>query len=251
MKVFLSWSGKKSHEVAKLLQEWIACVIQSSDPWLSSNNIDAGSVWFSEIQTQLADTSIGIICLTNENKDKPWILFEAGALAKGISNNKVVVLLCDLSSSDIQPPLSQFNCITPDQQGMKRLFQAINSHSPSEFLKPTVLDATFEVFWEKFKDRLAKSISINQKSTQSPVRSDSDILKEILASTRGLSHRMNLLEENMISGNYKDESTAHIKAKKNAETPYKKNMTAKEIVEWVSNMSSIDEDVIWKKHVDE
>lgn len=251
MKVFLSWSGKKSHEVAKLLQEWIACVIQSSDPWLSSNNIDAGSVWFSEIQNQLADTSIGIICLTNENKDKPWILFEAGALAKGISNNKVVVLLCDLSSSDIQPPLSQFNCITPDQQGMKRLFQAINSHSSSEFLKPAVLDTTFEVFWEKFKDRLEKSISINEKSTKSPVRSDSDILKEILTSTRGLSHRINLIEENMISGNYKDEFTDHIKTKKNPDILYKKNMmTQKEIAEML-NFRGRDEDAIRKKNVDE
>lgn len=71
MKVFLSWSGDRSKAVAELLDEWIQCVIQAVDPWMSSKDIDRGSLWFSEITDQLQNTSIGIICLTQDNKNKP------------------------------------------------------------------------------------------------------------------------------------------------------------------------------------
>lgn len=81
MKVFLSWSGERSRLVATLLDEWLRCVLQAIRPWISTKDIDRGSLWFSEIQDQLQDVTTGIICLTQENKEKPWILFEAGALA--------------------------------------------------------------------------------------------------------------------------------------------------------------------------
>ena len=31
MKIFISWSGKKSQEAAKVLKSWIPCVIQSAE----------------------------------------------------------------------------------------------------------------------------------------------------------------------------------------------------------------------------
>ena len=89
MRVFLSWSGERSRRVAELLDDWLQCVIQAADPWMSSKDIDRGALWFSEITDQLANTAIGVVCLTKENKNKPWILFESGALAKGISSNRV------------------------------------------------------------------------------------------------------------------------------------------------------------------
>lgn len=42
MKVFISWSGSKSQEVAKILKQWIPCVIQSVEPYFSSADIDKG-----------------------------------------------------------------------------------------------------------------------------------------------------------------------------------------------------------------
>jgi hypothetical protein len=68
MKVFLSWSGSRSKEVANLLSEWLCCVIQAARPWISTRDLDRGSLWFGEINDQLKDTSVGIICLTQENK---------------------------------------------------------------------------------------------------------------------------------------------------------------------------------------
>src|ERR1043165_153842 len=106
MKIFISWSGNRSRAVAETLRDWIKCVLQATRPWISTRDIDRGSLWFSEINDQLKDTSVGIICLTQENKNRPWILFEAGALAKGLSSNRVCTLLIDLKSADLEDPLA-------------------------------------------------------------------------------------------------------------------------------------------------
>lgn len=113
MKIFISWSGRRSQAVAEMLNDWIKCVLQASRPWLSTRDIDRGALWFSEIHDQLRDTSVGIICLTQENKERPWILFESGALAKGLSSNRVCTFLIDLKPSDLQDPLAQFNHTSP------------------------------------------------------------------------------------------------------------------------------------------
>jgi hypothetical protein len=101
MKVFLSWSGSRARAAALILRQWLPDVIQSIEPWMSAEDIDAGTRWGIEVTNQLAETRCGIICLTN---------FEAGALSKTIDNNTYVIpYLIDLEPSDILPgPLTQF-----------------------------------------------------------------------------------------------------------------------------------------------
>ena len=66
MRIFLSWSGNKSHQIAVAFSEWIPCVIQAVKPWVSSKDIDRGSIWFNEILEQLKDTHFGIVFVTND-----------------------------------------------------------------------------------------------------------------------------------------------------------------------------------------
>src|SRR5712691_9373223 len=121
MKVFISWSGSLSKNVAELLKPWIKCVLQATEPFISTEDIDKGSIWFHEISDQLADTGVGIICLTPQNQDAPWIIFEAGGLAKGLRKSRVCTLLINLTPGDLKPPLSQFNGTTLDQGEMLKM----------------------------------------------------------------------------------------------------------------------------------
>lgn len=194
MKVFMSWSGLRSKLTAELMHDWIKCVIQAAQPWISSRGIERGALWFSEINNELKDTAIGIICLTQENKNAPWILFESGALAKGLSSNRVCTFLIDLQPPDLQPPLAQFNHTFPNKESLWSLVTTLNSGLDSNRLDLPVLQRVFETYWPQFEISFNEILENNPPVTVVAPREDKDILAEILETTRNMSNRVRTLE---------------------------------------------------------
>ena len=194
MKVFLSWSGNRSREVASLLNDWLCCVIQATRPWISSRDLDRGSLWFGEINDQLKDTTVGIICLTQENKTRPWILFEAGALAKGLSTSRVCTFLIDLEPKDIEDPLAQFNHTFPNRESIHSLVKTLNSTIGSTALDTRVLDQVFETYWPQFDEKFKSILLATESAAPSKPRPKEDVLGEILENTRILTTRIRRLE---------------------------------------------------------
>lgn len=196
MKVFLSWSGTRSERVAELLKEWLPCVLQASDPWVSTSDIERGAQWFNSIQGQLQETTTGIICLTQENKEKPWILFEAGALAKGLSDARVCTLLIDLEPQHVRPPLGQFNHTQVTKDDMFKLISTLNERLTKSLNKIT-LKKVFNAQWADFDSQFNTIIKETQDNTKSeePIRAQDDILAEILDHTRRLNSRLTRLEK--------------------------------------------------------
>jgi hypothetical protein len=182
MKIFLSWSGERTK------------------PWISSKDIDKGSLWFGEINDQLKDTSVGIICLTQENKNRPWVLFESGALAKGLSDSRVCTFLVDLESKDIQDPLAQFNHTFPQKESMFALVKTLNKLIPTGSLDAKVLEQSFEIFWPRFEERFSKVLKSSLSSEPEKPRKEVDILGEILEITRSLNNRVRKIESDIDRG---------------------------------------------------
>lgn len=208
MKIFVSWSGKRSKAVAELMSDWLKCVIQASQPWISTRDIDRGAIWFSEINDKLKDVSVGVVCLTQENKNKPWILFETGALAKGLTTNRVCTFLIDLKPEDLQDPLGQFNHTTPDRSSVWALARTINDCLDDKALDERILEQVFETYWPQFEEKFNSALKDNQPDEIVPPRSEQDILSEILNNTRSLSNRIRVLESDVQSNsrNYKGAS---------------------------------------------
>jgi hypothetical protein len=194
VKVFLSWSGNRSREVANLLSDWLCCVIQASRPWVSTRDLDRGSLWFGEINDQLKDTTVGIICLTQENKTRPWILFEAGALAKGLSTARVCTLLVDLEPKDIEDPLAQFNHTLPNKESVLGLVRTLNGTLGVSALDVRILEQVFETYWPQFEQRFKQVLATTESPGPSKPRPKEDVLGEILENTRTLSSRIRKLE---------------------------------------------------------
>ncbi|XZF15955.1 TIR domain-containing protein [Chitinophagaceae bacterium MMS25-I14] len=195
MKVFISWSGERSRQVAELLSAWIQCVLQAVEPWLSSKDIDRGALWFSEITSQLSDTHNGIVCLTKSNLNKPWILFESGALAKGLSSNRVYTFLIDLQPNDIKDPLAQFNHTFPNKEGVYQLVRTINKGLEIHSLKEGIIQNVFETYWPQFENAFQDILDNTKNEDVVVERPKEDILDEILYSVRGMGKRLQKLEE--------------------------------------------------------
>lgn len=195
MKVFLSWSGVRSKAVAELLREWIRCVLQATRPWVSTRDLDRGSVWFGEINDQLKDTTVGVICLTQENKTRPWILFEAGALTKGLSTSRICTFLVDLQPKDIEDPLAQFNHTFPRRDSMKGLIETLNNNLGQSALDQRILTIVFDTYWPQFERDFSKILKDTEAASEAKPREDSDILGEILSNTRQLTNRVSRLEK--------------------------------------------------------
>ena len=192
MKIFISWSGEQSKAVAEILRDWIKIVVQATEPFISTRDIDRGAIWFASISGELKETSIGIVCLTNENKNEPWILFEAGALAEGLSSARVCTLLIDLQPTDVQDPLAQFNHTLPQRESMWELIKTINNRLPENKLGDALLKIVFENNFPIFESQFNVVLAKRSGSSKPKVREDRDLLVEILETTRAIHSRMRI-----------------------------------------------------------
>jgi hypothetical protein len=200
MNVFLSWSGERSRLVAEALKPWLKCVLQTTTPWISTADIDRGSLWMNEIGNKLQDSTIGIICLTAENQKNPWILFEAGALAKGLASNRVCTLLIDLQPSDIYGPLAQFNHTPFDRESVLKLIFGINSKLATPVDAET-LNRTFGMFWAEIDEAIKKIITTTVDAPPIEPPKDSDVLKDVVTGIGSILNRLSNLESKMQNPN--------------------------------------------------
>ena len=184
MKVFLGWSGTRSKETAEVLGDWLGQVIQAIDPWISSD-ILKGARWSEEIANKLEEAKVGIICLTKENLNENWILFEAGALSK-TKDAHVCTFLLDLKPTDIKQPLALFQHTEFEKEDVRKLTHTINQavEDASE-RSPDVkrLDTIFDRFWPDLEEKLKEIVKI-QSEVRKPIRSEREILEEILETVR-------------------------------------------------------------------
>lgn len=185
MKVFISWSGERSKAVASSLSKWLADVFQDVEPWMSAHNIDAGQRWGHEVGEQLGLTNFGILCLTPENLEAPWLLFEAGALSKVIGQARVVPYLFQLSATDVPFPLAQFQGVQAVSNGTLELVRSINS-SLERPIPADRLERFFEKWWPDLELAL-KSLPAAETGTPAKHRSERALLEEILQTVRTMS----------------------------------------------------------------
>lgn len=194
MKVFLSWSGHESHEVALVLKDWLPSVIQSITTYVSSEDIDKGARWSSDISKELEDSTFGILCVTKSNLEAPWLLFEAGALSKKTLKDYLCPFLFDLKMADIEGsnPILQFQATVFDKDDVKKLLKTVNKACGGDGLKENVLEKSFEIWWPELEKSLEGVKSSNGNGSegdhkgkpQSKDTKKEEMLEEILELSR-------------------------------------------------------------------
>ncbi len=169
--IFLSWSGKRSQALAEYLSRWLQQVIQLSNPWMSSNDIEKGKRWSSEIGESLQKHDIGIICVTPENYKASWLLFEAGALSKALGSSKVCPVLLGMYPSEVSGPLTQFQSTVLEKEDVLKLLQALNVELGEIAIPKEILHDAFEKNWPALEAKVQEISSIEIPGTRSKVAS--------------------------------------------------------------------------------
>jgi hypothetical protein len=158
LRVFISWSGERSRRLALALQDWIPYLIHSirrEDLWVSDWDLEAGRPWASTLGEVLAETRIGMICLTHENRRAPWIHFEAGALAKQLDDAKVIPVLYGMQPDDLEgSPLAQFQAVQLNKHDLLKMMRSLNSELGMNRVADDVLKRSLDLNWPEFESRL-------------------------------------------------------------------------------------------------
>lgn len=154
MTVFISWSGKRSKAIAHVFKKHLEYVIQGLPTFMSDKDIASGTQWFQEISDKLREASFGIVCVTPENLDQPWLSFEAGALGNQAQRSRVVPVVYDMSKEDLPSPLSGFNAVDLDEEGFVRLIQSIHEARAVPTAWP-IIEAAARREWPDIESELA------------------------------------------------------------------------------------------------
>jgi hypothetical protein len=182
VKVFISWSGEPSRSIATALTEWLGNVVQHVDPWMSDEKIGSGARWNDAIAQALGETNFGVVCVTRTNQHAPWLIFEAGTLAKSVDLARVVPLCIDLSFSEVTGPLSAFQGRPLDRDGVSRLVYDISAASEKPMTKEQMA-TVFDVWWPSLEAAVTEAINAVPPGTE-PRRSAEDMLEELVERIR-------------------------------------------------------------------
>lgn len=200
MNVFISWSGPVSLQFAGVLRDWLPDVIQAIKPWVSADDIDKGTVWNAELNGQLADVRFGIICITPENANSPWLAFEAGAMSvnKGIGKQHVAPVLLGLRKPQLTGPLTQFQLSDFDEYDMRRLVRTLNKALQTEGLAEERLDRGFERMWPTLAaQEVGLSRALAEQGEASAKRPVPDMLSELVELGRAQSRQLETVNEGL------------------------------------------------------
>ena len=222
MKVFISWSGAISLKIAKIFREWLPSVIQSIEPYVSSEDINKGARWSTDIAKELDNSSFGILCVTKDNIEAPWLNFEAGALSKAMNKSFVIPFLFNIQRTEVQGPILQFQSVIFDKEDINKMVKTLNKACETGGIPDDRLKKAFDVWYPQLEMQL-KSIDKNHdestKESDSKTHADK-MLEEVLLLTRenrklliepndklygNLDKIMKLLDKIMAGKNYYDE----------------------------------------------
>jgi hypothetical protein len=161
---------------------------------MSDDEIGSGTRWSDAIARALNETDFGIVCVTHENQHRPWLMFEAGALAKRLDETARVVPLCiGTPPTEITGPLEAFQGRYLDEDGMRKLVQDISS-TREDPLAVHQVDKLFNALWPELKHKIDHAMS-KVPETETPRRSTQDMLEELVDRVRNFERNLPVIRQ--------------------------------------------------------
>lgn len=145
-RIFISWSGDSSKAVAGELRTWLPLVHQSFKPWMSAQDILAGSFWHDELRKALSACSFCILCITRDALSSAWLNYEAGWIGDRVG---VCPYLIDVSISELSGhPLHLLQAVSADREGTAGLLRALYA-TCAEPMEADALERVLNSHWSR------------------------------------------------------------------------------------------------------
>lgn len=157
---------------------------------MSDQDIKAGTNWSERIKRELANTTVGIICMTPENQDAKWINYEMGALSKEVKDgdSRVIPLLIGFSGTqEIGQPAASLNMVMLGAAGFKKIATSLNDVSEIKRDKPD-LDLVSDMWWEQLGSPMEEAAKKSPPGEPEP-RSEGAMVAEVLETVRDIAKR--------------------------------------------------------------
>jgi hypothetical protein len=192
MRVFISWSGDLSRQLAQALHNWLPGALQYVKPYFTPADIEKGAKWDTEISKELGQSTVCIIALTRESLTSQWIMFEAGAISRSVENSRVCPILFGIKTTDLQGPLQRFQATTFSKAEIFQLLGTINANAGEQALLSSVLEEVCDMWWPKLESNVTGILAAAASSGAAPeVRTDRSLLEETLSLVRDIAYEQN------------------------------------------------------------
>lgn len=182
MRIFLSWSGNESRQLAAIFKEWLPNVLQYSEPYMSAKDISLGEMWNNNIRNNLEESVFGLIFVTPSNINAPWINYEAGALSKTL-DSKVVPILYHTDVMILnEGPLKQFQSARSlAREDILNLLKSINNSKSEGKLDVGRLEKAFEVWWPELDGQISNITEDTRHSSEESEPTEKELLNVIVS----------------------------------------------------------------------
>jgi hypothetical protein len=184
--------------VATALRGWLPKVLAGKvTPFVSSEDIEKGARGLSVIAAELEASRFGVVVITPNNQNSPWVNFEAGALGKSLKDGRVVPLLVGMTDAEVAGPLKQFqNAASADRDAVLALVHSLNA-ALDESLPRDAVDTLFSAHWDALDTDIREALAALPES-KDPSRSSDDILDEVLTTVRALQRDVAVLRNSVM-----------------------------------------------------
>jgi hypothetical protein len=130
MRLFISWSGGRSHRLAEAFKNWLETHFSSHEiSAFVSSEITKGSLWLPAVNAELQRADAGLVCLTAKSLDSQWLLFEAGALSTAVAlrtgEARIFTYLLGVDPAALPNPLSAYQSTVATMEDTLRLINSL------------------------------------------------------------------------------------------------------------------------------
>jgi hypothetical protein len=162
MQVYISWSGQRSYRFALLIRNLLRKVIPELEVWVSSEDIQDGARWSSDLIEILNQVTFCLICANPSNQLSPWLQYELGAIAMSVDRYAIRVLLHELTSYSIKGPLSLYDSVQVTKNEFQKLFEDLLANFTRIRLPRFDMVANLDQHWPSFQQDFSEIGMVSQ-----------------------------------------------------------------------------------------